>query len=459
MFGDLSSSNAADYNFVVPDLDNDGGDNGTMASGDTWLSANVPEIMKTSWYRAGGQIVIMYDTGYQDDQGLNGSSGGRMPPIVVVSAHTRGMGLDANPLNTAGVLRSLESAYGEPPIGDAADPNNGSLGDALVAGRPTGQSLKPAFTGSVLSTGRGNRAQLDAVKGSLALNGIYRYQDGSTVTVGENASGQGVVSTSSGGAVAVPGTSNLESISCPTSTTCWAVGLATVNSDQAVLVKIVNGRPTSVQRLSAFYALYGIDCPTATTCEAVGYDTEDIADAVTTISNGVAGAPVEVPGGGEWLNAISCASANDCDAVGLVNFTASVVPISDGVPQTPLTIPNAWYVNGIDCTSVGNCLMVGESGDDGEGYVSTLVDGAIGATTLVPGTEYLYGAGCAAHGKCLLAGASQVGAAGYSHGVFVRDDNGELGTVQNIAGTNGFNQVTCGESPSECSTVGAQISN
>ena len=459
LFGDLSSSNAADYNFVVPDLDNDGGDNGTMASGDTWLSANVPEIMNTSWYRAGGQIVIMYDTGYQDDQGLNGSSGGQMPPIVVVSAHTRGMGLDANPLNTAGVLRSLETAYGEPPIGDAADPNNGGLGDALVAGRPTGQSLKPSFTGSVLSTGRGNRAHLDPVKGSLALNGIYRYQDGSTVTVGENASGQGVVSTSSGGAVAVPGTSNLESISCPTSTTCWAVGLATVNSDQAVLVKIVNGRPTSVQRLSAFYALYGVDCPTATTCEAVGYDTEDIADAVTTISNGVAGAPVEVPGGGEWLNAISCASANDCDAVGLVNFTASVVPISDGVPQTPLTIPNAWYVNGIDCTSVGNCLMVGESGDDGEGYVSKLVDGAIGATTLVPGTEYLYGAGCAAHGKCVLAGASQVGAAGYSHGVLVRDDNGELGTVQNFAGTNGFNQVTCGESLSECSTVGAQISN
>ena len=459
LFSGLSSSNPADYNFVVPDLDNDGGDNGTMASGDTWLSANVPEIMNTAWYRAGGQIVIMYDTGYQDDQGLNGSSGGRMPPIVVVSAHTRGMGLDANPLNTAGVLRSLETAYGQPLIGDAADPNNGSLGNALVAGRPTGQSPERAFTGAVLTTRRGDHAHLDAVKGSLAFNGIYRYHDGSAITVGENASGQGVVSTSRHGAVVVPGTSNLESISCPMSTTCWAVGLATVNSDQAALVKIVNGRPTSVQRLSAFYALYGIDCPTADSCEAVGYDTEDIADAVTTISNGVAGAPVEVPSGGEWLNAISCASATECDAVGLVNFTASVVPISDGMPQLPLTIPNAWYVNGIDCTSVGNCLMVGESGDDGEGYVSTLVDGAIGDTTLVPGTEYLYGAGCAEHGQCLLAGASQVGAAGYSHGVLVRDDNGEIGDVHSIAGTNGFNQVTCGERLSECATVGAQIRN
>ena len=457
LFSDLSSSNATDYDYVVPDLDNDGGDNGTMASGDTWLSAEVPQIMNTRWYRAGGQIVILYDTGYQDGQGVNGSSGGRMPPIVVVSAHTRGMGLDADPVNTAGVLRSLETAYGQSFIGDAADPNNGSLGDALLAGRPTGPSARPVFTGAVLSTRRGDQAHLHAVDGSLALNGIYRYPGGSTVTVGENAFGQGVVSTSRHRAVAVPGTSNLESVSCPTSTTCWAVGLATVNSDQAVLVRIVNGRPTSVQRLGAFYALYGIDCPTANTCEAVGYDTEDIADAVTTITNGAASAPVEVPGGGEWLNAISCASATECDAVGLVNFTASVVPISDGTPQTPLTIPNAWYVNGIDCTSAGNCLMVGESGDDGEGYVSTLVDGAIGDTTLVPGTEYLYGAGCAADGKCLLAGASQVGDTGYSHGVLVREDDGELGNVQSIADTNGFNQVACGARLSECATVGAQI--
>ena len=212
-----------------------------------------------------------------------------------------------------------------------------------------------------------------------------------------------------------------------------------------------------MQRLSAFYALYGIDCATANTCEAVGHDTEDIADAVTTITNGTAGAPVEVPGGGEWLNTISCASATECDAVGLVNFTASVVPISDGMPQTPLAIPNAWYANGIDCTSAGNCLMVGESGDDGEGYVSTLVNGAIGTTTLVPGTEYLYGAGCAADGRCLLAGASQVGSTGYSHGVRVHDNKRGLGTVQSIAGTNGLNQVTCGASLSECATVGARI--
>ncbi len=57
---------------------------------------------------------------------------------MVVSAHTRGMGLQAGPLNTAGVLRSIEHAYGVPYLGDAASPANGSLGSALVGRPPQG---------------------------------------------------------------------------------------------------------------------------------------------------------------------------------------------------------------------------------------------------------------------------------------------------------------------------------
>jgi hypothetical protein len=107
----------------------------------------------------------------------------------------------------------------------------------------------------------------------------------------------------------------------------------------------------------------------------VGYDTSDIADAVTTITDGVAGGPQEVSGGGEWLNAISCPTNDQCDATGLVNYTASVVPITNGQPQTPITIPNAWYLNAINCSAAGDCTVVGQSGNEGEGYVDTLTDG------------------------------------------------------------------------------------
>jgi hypothetical protein len=143
LLSNLSSSRPADFNWVIPDLDNAGGDNGTMSSGDTWLAAGLPKIMNTPWYRHGGQIVISYDTGYEDGQGYNGSDGGRIP-CVVISAHTKGMGLVTLPHNTAGLLRSVEHVYGLPYLGDATDPDNGSLGDALVPGRPAGR-LRPGW--------------------------------------------------------------------------------------------------------------------------------------------------------------------------------------------------------------------------------------------------------------------------------------------------------------------------
>jgi hypothetical protein len=457
----LSSKNAPDFNWVVPDLDNDGGDNGTMSSGDTWLSDEIPQIMHTRWYRQGGQIVILYDTGYGNSGGVNGSSGGQLPPLVVVSAHTRGVGLQAGPLNTAGVLRSIEHAYGVPYLGHAASPANGSLGSALVAGRPQGRAPAPRFAGAVLSAAIGHGGgfvNLRLARGSLALNGVSRRPGGAAVEVGENRTGLGVVVSRGRGAIPVPGTSNLESVSCATATTCWAAGLATTGSDQGVLVKIVRGRPVSVRRLPAWYGLYGISCPTATTCEAVGYDTSDIADAVTTITSGVPGAPVPVKGGGEWLNAISCPTATQCYATGLVNYTASIVPITSGTPQAPVTMPGEWYLNGIDCVSAGNCVVAGESGNSGEGSVSALVNGVAAQTIPVPGTENLYGVACSARGACVLTGASQATGRQYSHGVLVGYAAGKVTTPPlGLPGTNGFGQVACGPRLTGCVSVGAAL--
>ena len=129
---------------------NSGGDNGTMSSGDSWLSGELPKIMDTSWYRQGGQIVILYDTGYNDtNDSVDDSTGGQIP-MVVVSAHTKGMGAIYTPVNTAGVLRSVEHAYGLPHIGNAVNAKNGTLGNALISSRPV--SSRPA---APVSAGRG----------------------------------------------------------------------------------------------------------------------------------------------------------------------------------------------------------------------------------------------------------------------------------------------------------------
>jgi phosphatidylinositol-3-phosphatase len=451
LLSDLSGRSAPDFAWVVPDLVNDGGDNGTMNSGDSWLAGELPKIMATPWYRQGGQIVILHDTGYNDSGGNGGASGGRIP-LVVVSAHARGMGIIATPVNTAGVLRSIEHAYGLGYIGDAAHPDNGSLGDALVAGRPGPDRFRQILHGALVTA---DGAGLHPIPGSLALQGVYRFADGRTIEVGENGSGEGVIA-SGWRTVAVAGTSDLESVSCTTAALCYAVGLATSDQDEAVLVRVAGGRPESVTPLPAFIGLYGIACPATSTCYAVGYDNADDAGAVTTITNGRASAPAEVPNDGDtpWLNAISCPTATQCYAAGLVNYLPAIVPVASGTPGHAVNVANAWYLNGIDCPTAGNCVATGENTVQ-QGIVATLVGGAAGTTTVVPGTEYLYGAGCAADGQCLLAGASTVGAHNYGSGVLVTDDGGKLGRARLVAGTNGLGQTTCGRAIRDCISAGA----
>ena len=170
----LSSPNAADFQWVVPDLVNSGGDNGTMQSGDSWLNTELPQIMNSTWYRQGGQIVILYDTGYNDTS-TTPSTGGQIP-MVVVSARTAGMGSIATPIDTAGVLRSIEQAYGLSFLGDAANASNGDLGKALVSGRPIGPSASNTSSGAILTTSLKGPDKVATVNGigsqTIALNGI-----------------------------------------------------------------------------------------------------------------------------------------------------------------------------------------------------------------------------------------------------------------------------------------------
>lgn len=476
----LDSPNAADFQWVVPDLVNSGGDNGTMASGDSWLNGELPQIMNSSWYRQGGQIVILYDTGYEDSSNVGGATGGQIP-MVVVSAHDERMGSISTPVDTAGVLHSIEHAYGLSYLGDAANPATGNLGNALVDGRPVGAPAQQISYGAVLNTSANGPDILSTVRDfgdqTVALNGIAQLPGGapsigkhsgrnehqlvSTIQVGENTAGQGVVVSEDGlDAIGVPGTSSLESVSCTTETQCYAVGLGPSNVDEGVLVSIKDGVPTSTVPLPAFIGLYGIACPTATTCYAVGYDNVDDADAVVTITNGHASVPAEVDpkqGVGEWLNAISCPTATLCDAVGLVNYSPSFVPIVNGIPGIPVTISDgghAWYVNGIDCASANNCVAVGEN-DSEQGIVSTLVNGQIGTTQVVPGTVYAYGVGCDTTGDCIITGASTPGANGYSTGTVTPFIGGAVQATRRVASSNGFGQVSCQADLESCEAVGA----
>ena len=451
----LSKPDPAAFNWVVPDQVDSGGDNGTMTSGDNWLAGELPKIMATRWYRQGGQIVILHDTGYQNTAGIGGADGGHIP-LYVVSAHTRGMGVVSAPVNTAGVLRSIEKAYGYPYIGDAANPANGSLGDALVSARPTGRPAPQLFRGVTVIGSAGRPVVHLTGRRVLSLNGIYRYPTGRTVQVGQTPGGRGAIVTRRAGTVAVPGVSDLLSVSCTTATVCYAVGIGPINDDDAVIVKIVNGRPVTVTQNHAFIGLYGVACVSGTTCYGVGYDNASDGSAVTTLTRGAASAPAEVPGNGANSNlfSLSCPTTTQCYAAGLLNYAPAIVPITRGVPAAGISVPDAWYLNGIDCTGVGDCVVVGENSTS-QGTVTPLTGGVIGATQAVAGSAYLYGVGCLPDRTCTLAGTSSLGTTTTGHGVLSRYHAGVALPAQPVADANGLGQTVCGLTTRSCLSVGA----
>jgi hypothetical protein len=115
---------------------------------------------------------------------------------------------------------SAEEAYGLPLIGDSADPANGSLGNALVSGRPEGPPPSPSFNGAIFRAGSNKELQVTNLRGpSQSFNGIYCFPDGQTIEAGENNLGQVIVATPTRRAIAVPGTTNPMSISCVSAST------------------------------------------------------------------------------------------------------------------------------------------------------------------------------------------------------------------------------------------------
>ncbi|MGH9089411.1 MAG: alkaline phosphatase family protein [Acidimicrobiales bacterium] len=134
---DLDSPHAPDFVWYTPNLVDDEHD-GTVEQGDAFLSRLVPEVQATAWYRDGGQIVIEWDEADGGTAGIDGTGGGHVPTIVVSAALASAPRHDATPVDTAGILASIETCYGVGYLAQAADPANGTIGALLHSCRPAG---------------------------------------------------------------------------------------------------------------------------------------------------------------------------------------------------------------------------------------------------------------------------------------------------------------------------------
>jgi hypothetical protein len=222
----------------------------------------------------------------------------------------------------------------------------------------------------------------------------------------------------------------LDAVSCATAAACTAVGSALNSHGVTVpLAKSWNGRKWAVQPV-AFPAgatvstLTGISCVSATACVAVGETASDRHVApMTEVWNGArwAARPVPVPAGAVYstLSGVSCVSATLCIAVGVVEITASEMPLVEvwnGATWAarPLPVPagsdDAAFA-GVSCASATACVAVGRL-DEGDSTVPAAEawNGVTWAVQPVPApagsgdVSALAGVSCTSAAACIAVG-------------------------------------------------------
>jgi hypothetical protein len=280
-------------------------------------------------------------------------------------------------------------------------------------------------------------------------------------------------------------------ISCPTSTSCVAVGdyldnVSLLLSNQVVAVDTMaaNGSwgpaaeialPSNADAGSQLGAvLNGVSCASAGNCTAVdSYALSATSEAplIASETNGVWNVAVELPtlpagyqtGKKETLElrGVSCSAAATCTASG--DFLAAtgndeIFAVSEagaawGTP-TVLQVPGDEVFNaneqgmasaGISCTGAGSCTLVGSYtlADPASGVVYTETRGAWGAPTELTAGGYpalvTISVSCWSSGDCVVGGFGIATASSDPVGVTISESNGTFGEASRIATPSGAN--------------------
>ncbi|MGN6169089.1 MAG: hypothetical protein ACTHQQ_13105, partial [Solirubrobacteraceae bacterium] len=164
------------------------------------------------------------------------------------------------------------------------------------------------------------------------------------------------------------GNFGLTAVSCPTRSSCFAVGYHGGNP----LAERWNGSRWSIQSTPGHIGLTGISCWSKTGCIAVGrdvvsWDGSAIGDGVAEAWNGKRWS-IKFDGGGGALDGVACASKDACTAVGAGSVWAHAERW-DGKrwsiqrPRRP-TGATSTSLSAVSCPSPTTCIAVGSYKDD-----------------------------------------------------------------------------------------------
>ncbi len=162
--------------------------------------------------------------------------------------------------------------------------------------------------------------------------------------------------------------SSLRGVSCPSSTRCFAVGGAGFPTGSRTLVERWNGaswsivpspNPPSGDDIGAF--LVHISCPTATSCLALGQDQfaeQPLVERWNASSWSIV-ARTSISAGSWELAALACAAASTCFAVGYADGQ-SLIERWNGTSWSSSPSPTPGRLAGVACSSETNCFAVGD---------------------------------------------------------------------------------------------------
>jgi len=228
---------------------------------------------------------------------------------------------------------------------------------------------------------------------------------------------------------------SLSGVSCTSATACTAVGSAATATGSATVVEAWDGTawtlsPSPQAAGTADDSLAAVSCPTATTCTAVGYAV-DGAGAEQTLVESWAGAawsvvasPDTTTGLPNSLDGVSCSSASSCTAVGSAYapggtaYRTLVLTWSGGgwsAATSPDPSTGDDVLQSVACGASGTCTAVGyattASGIQ-QGLVTTTDGGPWSTVTTPQPGQYgniLGGVACVAT-VCTAAGSEETGA-------------------------------------------------
>lgn len=199
---------------------------------------------------------------------------------------------------------------------------------------------------------------------------------------------------------------NLTGVSCPTVSTCIAVGDA-----GTILSSGDSGLSWHRQTSGTDDQLVGVSCSSSSGCVAVGYAITGPANDVVILTTGNGGVSWRTQHLGDYSiqSAVSCAPDGYCLTVGSATILARSTPDAPWHNQTPGTTE---MLEGVSCSTGRQCVAVGVPLREGNGVNDTAIlllntsdGGNSWHSQLAETTQLLSGVSCAKGGRCIVVGA------------------------------------------------------